>query len=148
MHLADHGKSTVEAQTAEAAKILSRTESCDRRPVINLQMPTSRNHIYFPSYSSGCCILMSIVLKVAAGDECAPRGTVIQIVGIRVECIIMKSSQCRLILHTVSALGPRNHGVASYCSHTQSVDFYLFKLRIAQRENFPIQIKEDVNFFE
>ena len=27
----------------------------------------------------------------------------------------MKSSQCRLILHTVSALGPRSHGIASYC---------------------------------
>ena len=58
---------------------------------------------------------MSIVLKVPTGDECAPWWTVIQIVGIHVECIIMKSSQCRLILHRVSALGPRNHGVASYC---------------------------------
>ena len=58
-------------------------------------------------------VLMSIVLKVPAGDECAPWWTVIQIVGIHVECIIMKSSQCRLILHTVSVMGPRNHGVAS-----------------------------------
>ena len=59
--------------------------------------------------------LMSIVLKVPVGDECAPWWAVIQIVGIHVECIIMKSSQCRLILHAVSALGPRYHGVASYC---------------------------------
>ena len=59
--------------------------------------------------------LMSIVLKLPAGDECVPWWTVIQIVDIHVECIIMKSSQCRLILHTVSALGPRNHAVASYC---------------------------------
>ena len=58
---------------------------------------------------------MSIVLKVPAGDECTPWLTVIQIVGIGVECIVMKSSHCRLILHTVSALGPRNHGVASHC---------------------------------
>ena len=27
----------------------------------------------------------------------------------------MKSSQCRLILHTVSALGPRSHGIAPGC---------------------------------
>ena len=59
--------------------------------------------------------LISIVLEVTAGDECTPWWTVIQIVGIHVECIIMKSSQCRLILHTVSALGPRNHDVASCC---------------------------------
>ena len=29
-------QSTVEAQTAEEAKILSKTESCDRKPVIDL----------------------------------------------------------------------------------------------------------------
>ena len=34
---------TVEAQTAEEAKSLSKTESCDRKPVIDLQMPVSRN---------------------------------------------------------------------------------------------------------
>ena len=37
--------STVEARTAEEAKSLSKTESCDRKPVIHvdLQMPASRN---------------------------------------------------------------------------------------------------------
>ena len=35
--------STVEVQTAEEAKILSKTESCGRKPVIDLQMPASRN---------------------------------------------------------------------------------------------------------
>ena len=33
--------STVEAKTAEEAKSLSKTESCDRKPVIDLQMPAS-----------------------------------------------------------------------------------------------------------
>ena len=37
----------MEAETAEEAKHLSKTESCDQRPVINLQMPASRNLIYF-----------------------------------------------------------------------------------------------------
>ena len=32
-----------EAQTAEKAKSLSKTESCDWMPVIDLQMPASRN---------------------------------------------------------------------------------------------------------
>ena len=41
MHLAM--TSTVEAQPAEEAKSLSKTESCDRKPVINQQMPASRN---------------------------------------------------------------------------------------------------------
>ena len=41
MHLAR--ASTVEAQTTEEAKSLSKTESCDRKPVIDLQMPASRN---------------------------------------------------------------------------------------------------------
>ena len=41
MHLAM--ASTVEALTAEEAKSLSKTESCDRKPVIDLQMPASRN---------------------------------------------------------------------------------------------------------
>ena len=41
MHLAM--ASTVEAQTAEEAKRLSKTESCDRKPVIDQQMPASRN---------------------------------------------------------------------------------------------------------
>ena len=31
--------STVEAQTPEQAKSLSKTESCDRKPVIDLEMP-------------------------------------------------------------------------------------------------------------
>ena len=35
--------STVEAQTPEEAKRLSKTESCDRKLVIDLQMPVSRN---------------------------------------------------------------------------------------------------------
>ena len=35
--------STVEAQTAEEAKSLSKTKSCDRKPVKYLQMPASRN---------------------------------------------------------------------------------------------------------
>ena len=35
--------STVEARTAEETKSLSKTESCDRKPVIDLQMPASRN---------------------------------------------------------------------------------------------------------
>ena len=34
--------STVEAQTAEEAKSLSKAESCDRKPVIDMQMPASR----------------------------------------------------------------------------------------------------------
>ena len=34
---------TVEAQTAEEAESLSKAESCDRKPVLDLQMPTSRN---------------------------------------------------------------------------------------------------------
>ena len=38
--------STVEAHTAEEAKSLSRTESCDRKPAIDLKMPASRNLIY------------------------------------------------------------------------------------------------------
>ena len=41
MHLAM--ASTVEAQTAEDTKGLSKTESFDRKPVIDLQMPASRN---------------------------------------------------------------------------------------------------------
>ena len=41
MHLAM--ASTVEAQIAEVAKSLSKTESCDRKPVIDLQMPASGN---------------------------------------------------------------------------------------------------------
>ena len=39
--------STVEAQTAEEAKRLSKTELCGRKPVIDLQMRASRNLIYF-----------------------------------------------------------------------------------------------------
>ena len=35
--------STVEAQAAEEAKSLSNTESRDRKPVIDLQMPASLN---------------------------------------------------------------------------------------------------------
>ena len=35
--------STVEVQTAEEAKSLSKTESCDWKPVIDLQLPASRN---------------------------------------------------------------------------------------------------------
>ena len=35
--------STVETQTAEEAKSLSKTESCDRNPVIDLQLPASLN---------------------------------------------------------------------------------------------------------
>ena len=34
---------TVEAQTAEEAKCLSKTELRERKPVIDLQMPASRN---------------------------------------------------------------------------------------------------------
>ena len=41
MHLAM--ASTVEAQTAEEAKSLSKAESCDRKPVIDLQMPACLN---------------------------------------------------------------------------------------------------------
>ena len=41
MHLAM--ASTVEAQTAEEAKRLSKSESCDQKPVIDLQMPASWN---------------------------------------------------------------------------------------------------------
>ena len=37
----------MKAQTAEEAKSLSKTESCDRKPVIHLQMPACRNLIYF-----------------------------------------------------------------------------------------------------
>ena len=33
----------MEAQIAEVAKSLSKTESCDRKPVIDLQMPASGN---------------------------------------------------------------------------------------------------------
>ena len=35
--------STVEAQSAEEARSLSKTEPCDRKPVIDLQMPANRN---------------------------------------------------------------------------------------------------------
>ena len=41
MHLAR--ASTAEAQTAEEAKSLSKAELCGRKPVIDLQMPASRN---------------------------------------------------------------------------------------------------------
>ena len=35
--------STVEAQSAEEGKVLSKAESCDRKSVIDLQMPASQN---------------------------------------------------------------------------------------------------------
>ena len=34
--------STVEAQSAEEARSLFKTESCDRKPIIDLQMPANR----------------------------------------------------------------------------------------------------------
>ena len=57
---------------------------------------------------------MVIVLKVPTGDECAPW---VDNSDFRHSCGVYyyEKLQCRLILHTVSALGPRNHGVASYC---------------------------------
>ena len=57
---------------------------------------------------------MVIVLKVHTGDECAPW---VDNSDFRHSCGVYyyEKLQCRLILHTVSALGPRNHGVASYC---------------------------------
>ena len=48
MHLAM--ASTVEAQTAEEAKSLSKTESCDRKPVIDLLMLASRNLATFDAW--------------------------------------------------------------------------------------------------
>ena len=48
--------STVEAHTAEEAKSLSNPDSCDRKPVIDLQMPelaVNRNINHFDTWP--CC---------------------------------------------------------------------------------------------